>query len=59
MQCVPHPDSWLAHPEAGYPASQEAVLQGVPTRRSASRPMQTRKRAAWSLTLRKAVSLSV
>ena len=29
------------------------------TRRSASRPMQTRKRAAWSLTLRKAVSLSV
>ena len=28
-------------------------------RRSASRPMQTRKRAAWSLTLRKAVSLSV
>ena len=28
-------------------------------RRSASRPTQTRKRAAWSLILRKAASLSV
>ena len=42
-------------PEAKTMTDEEAVT----TRRTTSRPTQTRKRAAWSLTLRKAGSLSV
>ena len=40
-------------------ADPETGCTAAATRRSASRPTQTRKRAAWSLTLRKAGSLSV
>ena len=36
-----------------------ACIQPPLSGESASRPTQTRKRAAWSLTLRKAASLSV
>ena len=42
------------------PTSRNGCLHtAAATRRTASRPTPTRKRAAWSLTLRKAVSLSV
>ena len=50
------------HYRSQCPAYEGYWLDGstaAATRRSASRPTQTRKRAAWSLTLRKAVSLSV
>ena len=30
-QYVLHPDSWLVHPEGGYPVFQEEVCQGEPS----------------------------
>lgn len=43
----------------GKSSMEEQCIKASSTPMCAARPTQTRKRAAWSLTLRKAASLSV